>query len=113
MKNTISDARFLNTLPKKVLRLIEQNPAKWEYAMKLNRELRKEWKYRGETMKPSAFAELTLTTFGSLLDGSLEIPDDSDFTLTPAKASKPAAVKKVSPGLFSLLGVAKRKALTL
>ncbi len=113
MKNTISDARFLNTLPKKVKGLIEQNPAKWEYAMKLNRDLRKEWKYKGETMEPSTFAELTLTTFGSLLDGSLEIPDDSVFTLTAVKASGPAAFKKSGPDLFSLLGVAKRKALTL
>jgi hypothetical protein len=112
MKNTISDARFLNTLPKKVVRLIAQNPEKWEYAMKLNRDLRMEWKYRGETMKPATFAELTLTAFGSLLDGSLEIPDDSVFTLPADKAFRPAAVIKTSPNLFSLLGVAKRKALT-
>ena len=112
MKNTISDARFLNTLPEKVVRLIRQHPEKWEYAMKLNRELRKEWKYRGETMKSAKFAELTLTAFGSLLDGSLEIPDDSVFTLPADNAFRPAAVKKTSPNLFSLLGVAKRKALT-
>jgi hypothetical protein len=112
MKNTISDARFLNTLPKKVVRLIAQNREKWEYAMKLNRDLRMEWKYKGETMKPATFAELTLTAFGSLLDGSLEIPDDSVFTLPADKAFRPAAVIKTSPNLFSLLGVAKRKALT-
>ena len=112
MKNTISDSRFLNTLPKKVVRLIAQNREKWEYAMKLNRDLRMEWKYRGETMKPATFAELTLTAFGSLLDGSLEIPDDSVFTLPADKAFRPTAVIKTSPNLFSLLGVAKRKALT-
>lgn len=112
MKNTISDARFLNTLPEKVVRLIKQNPEKWEYAMKLNRDLRMEWKYRGETMKPATFAELTLTAFGSLLDGSLEIPDDSVFTLPADRATRPATAKKTSPNLFSLLGVSKRKALT-
>jgi len=112
MKNTISDAKFLNTLPEQVVSLIKQNPEKWEYAMKLNRDLRKEWKYRGETMKPAKFAELTLTSFGLLLDGSLEIPDDSDFTLPADKAFRPVAMKKPGPHLFSLLGVAKRKALT-
>jgi hypothetical protein len=81
MKNTISDARFLNTLPKEVVVLIRLNPAKWEYALKLNRDLRKEWKYRGESMQPSTFAELTLSAFNSLLNGSLEMPNDLGFLI--------------------------------
>ena len=81
MKNTISDAKFVNTLPMEVVLLIELNPSKWAYAMNKNRVLRKEMKYRGETMQASTFAELTLTDFGRLLDGSLEMPLDFDYSV--------------------------------
>ena len=81
MKNTISDARFLNALPKEVVVLIRQNPAKWEYALKLNKDLRKEWKYCGESMKPSTFAELTLSAFSALLNGSMEMPNNLSFLI--------------------------------
>jgi len=91
MKNTISDAKFVNTLPTEVVLLIEQNPAKWAYAMNKNRVLRKEMKYRGEAMKPTTFAELTLTDFGHLLDGSMEMPRDFDYSVSTAKEVRPRA----------------------
>ena len=90
MKNTISDAKFVNTLPMEVVLLIELNPAKWAYAMNKNRVLRKEMKYRGEAMQAAIFAELTLTDFGGLLDGSLEMPRDFDYSV-------PATIKGVRP----------------
>ncbi len=91
MKNTISDAKFVNTLPREVVLLVEQNPAKWAYAMNKNRVLRKEMKYRGEAMQAAAFAELTLTDFGRLLDGSMEMPRDFDYSLATAKGLRPRA----------------------
>lgn len=91
MKNTISDARFVNTLPGEVVLLVEQNPAKWAYAMNKNRVLRKEMKYRGEAMKPATFAELTLTDFGLLLDGSIEMPRDFDYSVSTVKGVRPRA----------------------
>ena len=57
MKNTISDAKFVNTLPTEVVLLIELNPSKWAYAMNKNRVLRKEMKYRGQAMPAATFAE--------------------------------------------------------
>jgi len=84
MKNTISDAKFVNTLPREVVLLIELNPSKWAYAMNKSRLLRKEMKYRGEAMRAATFAELTLSDFGRLLDGSMEIPRDFDY---PAPAT--------------------------
>jgi len=91
MKNTISDARFINTLPGEVVLLIEQNPAKWAYAMNKNRILRKEMKYRGEAMQPATFAELTLTDFGRLLDESIAIPRDFDYSTSAVKGVRPRA----------------------
>jgi hypothetical protein len=91
MKNTISDTRFVNTLPYEVIALIEENPSKWAYAMNKNRVLRKQMKYRGESMKPAAFAELTLTDFGYLLDGSSEMPRDYDYAISTNKGAKPRA----------------------
>ena len=90
MKNTISDAKFVNTLPIEVVLLIELNPAKWAYAMNKNRVLRKEMKYRGEAMHAATFAELTLTDFGRLLDGSLKMPRDFDYSVS-------ATIKGVRP----------------
>jgi len=90
MKNTISDAKFVNTLPTEVVLLIELNPAKWAYAMNKNRALRREMKYRGEAMQAVTFAELTLTDFGRLLDGSLEMPRDFDYSV-------PATINGVRP----------------
>ncbi|MFA9421145.1 MAG: hypothetical protein ACERLB_13420 [Gammaproteobacteria bacterium] len=81
MKNTISDTKFVNTLPMEIVLLIELNPAKWAYAMNKNRVLRREMKYRGEAMQAATFAELTLTDFGCLLDGSLEMPRDFDYSV--------------------------------
>jgi len=91
MKNTISDAKFINTLPREVVLLIELNPAKWAYAMNKNRVLRKEMKYRGEAMQATIFAELTLTTFGRLLDGSLKMPRDFDYSVPATEGVKPRA----------------------
>ena len=91
MKNTISDARFVNTLPSSVVAMIEVNPAKWAYAMNKNRILRKQLKYRGETMDPATFSELTLTDFGALLDGSMEMPLDFDYRTHGNKGEKPRA----------------------
>lgn len=91
MKNTISDAKFINSLPVEVVLLVEQNPAKWAYAMNKNRVLRKEMKYRGEEMKPATFAELTLTDFGCLLDGSMEMPRDFDYSVSTVKGVIPRA----------------------
>ena len=91
MKNTISDTRFVNTLSREVVKMIEQNPSKWAYAMNKNRVLRKELKYRGESMKPSTFAELTLTDFGCLLDGSMELPRDFDYNTTTFNDNRPRA----------------------
>jgi hypothetical protein len=91
MKNTISDTRFVNTLPREVVKMIEQNPSKWAYAMNKNRVLRKELKYRGESMQPSTFAELTLTDFGCLLDGSMELPRDFDYNTTTFNDNRPRA----------------------
>jgi len=91
MKNTISDARFVNTLPREVVLLIELNPSKWVYAMNKNRVLRKEMKYRGEAMQAATFAELTLTDFGRLLDGSLEMPRDFDYQVPDGRGVGPRA----------------------
>jgi hypothetical protein len=91
MKNTISDAKFVNTLPTEVVLLIELNPSKWAYAMNKNRVLRKEMKYRGEVMQAATFAELTLTDFGGLLDGSLKMPRDFDYSVPPTGGVRPRA----------------------
>jgi len=91
MKNTISDAKFVNTLPREVVLLIELNPSKWAYAMNKNRVLRKEMKYRGEAMQAAAFAELTLTDFGRLLDGSLKMPRDFDYQVPDDRGAGPRA----------------------
>ena len=91
MKNTISDAKFVHTLPRDVVLLIELNPSKWAYAMNKNRVLRKEMKYRGEAMPAAIFAELTLTDFGRLLDGSLEMPRDFDYPVPATREAGPRA----------------------
>ena len=91
MKNSISDARFINSLPAAVVLLIEQNPAKWAYAMNKNRIIRKEMKYRGEIMKPTVFADLTMTEFRGLLDGSIDMPRDFDYSTSTVKGEKPRA----------------------
>jgi hypothetical protein len=93
MKNTISDTRFVNTLPIEVVEMIEENPSKWAYAMNKNRVLRKELKYRGESMKPSTFAELTLTDFGCLIDGSMKLPRDFDYITTTFNDTRPLAAR--------------------
>ncbi len=59
--------------------------------MNKNRVLRKEMKYRGEAMQPAIFAELTLIDFGCLLDGSMEMPRDFDYSASAVNGVKPRA----------------------
>ena len=93
MNSTICDTRFVNVLPNEVIALTEKYPSQWDYAMNKTRVLREQMKYRGESMKPAALAELSLNDFGFLLDGFIAMPHDFDLANATNKGATPWAAR--------------------